>query len=115
MFSCIKLFVGALALVGVSGVMACECGSGTKGTGTKPANESASTVVGQSSEVRSMRSPAVDLSYSRSAGRGVSYESSAANVQSDASIPRTTARGTLNSSTSNSGNITAGSGNGRGR
>jgi len=116
MFSSIKLFVGALALVGVSSVMACDCGSGTKGTGTtKPSNETASTVVGQSSEVRTQRSPAADVSYPRSAGRGVNFESSAASVQSDDSFPRTTARGALNQSATSTVNVTPGSGNGRGR
>ena len=115
MFSGIKVFIGALALVGVSGVMACDCG--TKGTGTTRVSE-ATTVFGQSSEFRTQRSPAADASYSSSAGRGVVYDSSGIQRASaeDRSYPRRSARGVSNESFSGDTNYSSsGNGNGRGR
>ena len=117
MFSKLKLFVGALALIGASAVMACDCGSsGTRGNGTTRVSEGVSTVVG-SEMVRTYRSPATDVSYSStgSAGRGAIYSSGGSQQTTTGDYPRMTARGASNESYSSGSNLQSGNGNGRGR
>lgn len=98
-----NFFVCALALMGVSGAMACECG--VNGTAIR-GNDATTDVVGQSENVGTQRFPAVDTSYSRN------YESSGIKRASaeDRSYPRRSVNSLDSSPTRTYGN-----GVGRGR
>ena len=65
MFLKTKFFLGALALIGASGIMASDCGS-----------NAVKTIIGQSGDTNTYRSSTSHISYSRDSGWGGSYEAS---------------------------------------